>query len=213
MDQKSKVDYKKDQKELYWTKQKPTLVTVPKMDFIMVDGKGEPGGDVYQNAMGILYGLNWTIKMSKMGDHKIKGYFEYVIPPLEGLWYGEGKTQLDLNSPRSSWCWTSIIRQPEFVTKEVYDWALQEAVEKKPEIDFNGARFESFEEGLCVQILHLGPYSEEPATIEKLHKFMEQEGLVAATDGRCHHEIYLNDPRKAAPEKWRTILRLPVEYQ
>ncbi len=182
---------------------------MPAMRFIMLDGKGEPGGSEYQNAVGALYALSWTIKMSKMGAWKIDGYYEYTVPPLEGLWSSDGP--FDFNK-RDRWRWTSMIRQPDFVTDAVFAVALAQARQKKPAIDFSGARFETFTEGLCVQMMPTGPYAEEPATVEALHKFIGENGLTNMTgDARRHHEIYLSDPRKTKQENLKTVLWLPVE--
>lgn len=205
-----KVDYKKEYKDLYLPKAKPMLVEVPPISFIMVDGKGAPDGKEYQNAVGALYALTFTIKMSKMGGMQPEGYFEYVVPPLEGLWYGD-KERFEMNR-RDEWLWISMIRQPEFVTHGVFGWAVEECCRKKPEVDVSGARLETFQEGLCVQMMHIGPYSKEAETIETLHRYIEENGLKDMTGTeRKHHEIYLGDPRRTAPERLRTVLRLPVE--
>lgn len=204
-----KLDYKKEYKDLYMPKG-PMLIDVPEMGFIMVDGRGAPEGEEYPHAMQALYALTFTIKMSKMSGAQPEGYFEYVVPPLEGLWHGE-KGDFDLDR-RDKWQWISMIRQPEFVTEEVFLWAMDECRRKKPEVDCSKARFEMFTEGLCVQTMHKGPYSEEPETIAALHRFIEGNGLKNMTGNeRKHHEIYLGDPRKCAPEKLKTVLRLPVE--
>ncbi len=203
-----KLDYKKEYKDLYLPKSSPVLIDVPEMTFIMVDGSGAPEGEEYQQAMQVLYALCYTIKMSHMGGRQPEGYFEYVVPPLEGLWWGQDG--FDLQN-RASWLWTSMIRQPEFVTKDVFDWAADECRKKKPDIPVHRAKLENFAEGKCVQIMHTGPYSEEPATIQKMRDFIEQSGLKNETGSvRKHHEIYLADPRKVAPEKWKTVIRLPV---
>lgn len=207
----SKLDYKKEYKDLYLPKQTPALIEVPVMNFIMIDGKGAPQGDEYQKAMQALYALTFTIKMSKMSGQQPEGYFEYVVPPLEGLWWCQGG-KLDFNRPKSEWLWTSMIRQPEFVTAEVFAWAVKECQRKKPELDVSKARFESFTEGLCVQIMHVGAYSDEERSIDKMKAFIADKGLKEMTgDIRKHHEIYLSDPRKTADEKLKTVLRLPVE--
>ncbi len=204
-----KLDYKKEYKDLYLPPKKPVLVEVPSMNFIIVDGKGDPNGTEYQDAVGIVYALAFTIKMSKMGDNKPKGYFEYVVPPLEGLWSSDGV--FDYNK-RDKWVWASMIRQPEFVNEDVFRRAVEEAQAKKPDVDVSKARFEAFDEGLCVQMMHIGPFADEPATVEIMHKYIEDNGLLNVTgDIRRHHEIYLNDPRKVAPEKMKTVLRLPVD--
>ncbi len=205
-----KLDYKKEYKDLYMPKKKPMLIDVPNMGFLVVDGTGAPEGGEYKNALQALYALTFTIKMSKMGGTQPKGYFEYVVPPLEGLWYGE-KGAFERNR-RDEWRWRAMIRQPEFVTREVFEWAVDRCAEKKPEVDVSRARFEEFTEGLCVQMMHVGPYSQEPASIAMLHEFMEQNALRNMTGNvRKHHEIYLSDPRKTAPDKMKTVLRLPVE--
>ncbi|SHI44522.1 hypothetical protein SAMN02745176_00307 [Lutispora thermophila DSM 19022] len=206
-----KFDFKKEFKDLYMPKRNPVLVDVPAMNFIMIDGKGDPNGKEYQNAVSILYALAFIIKMSKMADKQPLGYFEYVIPPLEGLWWCEGdRFHFD---KRESWLWTSMIRQPEFVTREVFHWAVDECRRKKPDLDVSLARFESFTEGLCVQIMHIGPYADEPCSIKLMQQYMEENNLRDATGlERKHHEIYLSDPRKTAPEKLKTVLRHPVEH-
>lgn len=205
-----KLDYKKAYRDLYLPKQKPMLIEVPQMQFIMVDGKGAPQDEEYQKAMQALYALSFTIKMSKMSGEQPEGYFEYVVPPLEGLW-SSGNKALDITS-KSSWHWTSMIRQPEFVTKEVFEWSLRECKRKKPEVDISKAYFQTFAEGLCVQMMHIGPYCEETKTVSQLEEFIVQQGLIDSTGHiRRHHEIYLSDPRKTAPEKLKTVLRLPVD--
>lgn len=205
-----KLDYKKAYKDLYMPKQKPMLVDVPAMNFIMVDGTGAPGGIEYQNAMQTLYALSFTIKMSKMQNQQPEGYFEYVIPPLEGLWWTtEGV--FDFQVPRDKWCWTSMIRQPEFVTPEVFDWAVQACMDKKPEVDVSKARFVSFTEGLCVQMLHVGPYDQESGTLSSMEQYITENSLIKIMDNvHKHHEIYLSDPRRTAPERLKTVLRIPV---
>ena len=204
-----KVDFKKDDKVLYLPKTKPMLIDVPSMNFIMIDGAGDPSHTEYQQALGRLYALTFTIKMSKMGGKQPQGYYEYVVPPLEGLWWiSGGAFSFD---KRDNWLWTSMIRQPEFVTPDVFNWALEECKRKKPELDLRKARFETFSEGLCVQIMHIGPYSDEPRSIALLEDFIAENGLLNQTGSqRKHHEIYLSDPRKTAPEKLKTVLRLPV---
>lgn len=205
-----KIDFKKEYKDLYLPKQKPMLIDVPEMCFIAVDGLGSPQSQIYQEAIKILYALTFTIKMSKMSGNQPEGYFEYVVPPLEGLWWIENGA-FDVNR-RDDWVWTSLIRQPEFVTPDVFEWAIRECEKKKPDVDISKAKLLNFTEGLCVQIMHIGPYSEEPASIAKLHEFIESNDLVEETGNiRKHHEIYLGDPRKQAPEKLRTVLRLPVK--
>lgn len=217
-----KVDYKKEYKDLYVPKVKPSLAQVPEMAFIMVDGKGDPNtGQEYKAALELLYGLSYSIKMSKMGGDPPEGYFEYVVPPLEGLWETgsgseEGQSQGQIFqdkgiSDKEQLVWTSMIRQPEFVTEKVFLQAKELLAAKKPELNVSAARFVIWEEGLCVQAMHKGPYDEEPATIEKIHKFLETSGFVTDfSKERRHHEIYLSDPRRTVPEKLKTVIRLPV---
>ena len=201
-----KVDYKKDYKDLYLPKAIPTIIDVSSMDFIMVDGNGDPKNKEYQDAVSILYALSYTIKMK---GKEFAGYFDYTVFPLEGLWWVDGGA-FDFVK-RDNWRWISMIRQPEFVTPDMFKWAAELTQKKKPEHDFSKARFETFSEGLCVQIMHVGPYADEPATIEKMQEFIEQNGLVNMTGiDRKHHEIYLSDPNKTKPEKMNTVIRLPV---
>ena len=205
-----KLDYKKEYRDLYLPKEKPALVEVPLMSFLMVDGKGAPEGREYQSAVSVLYALAFTVKMSKMGGAQPPGYFEYVVPPLEGLWWCEDGP-FDFEK-REKWRWTAMIRQPEFVTPEVFCRAVGECRKKKPELDVSGARLGRMEEGLCAQMMHVGPYSAEPASMERLTAFIRENGCRdLLPEGRRHHEIYLSDPRKTAPEKLKTVLRHPVE--
>lgn len=208
-----KLDYKKEYKDLYMPKTKPVIIDVPEMLFIMVDGKGDPNTSKdYKNAMEILYGLSWSIKMSKMSGTQPEGYFEYVVPPLEGLWWidedaFDGRNITDKNK----FSWTSMIRQPEFVTEGVFEQAKAVLSKKKPEIDLSAARFVKYTEGLCAQVMHIGSYDDEPATIEKLEQFITEAGYVTdMSDTRRHHEIYLGDPRKIAPQKRKTVIRYPI---
>lgn len=211
-----KLDYKKEYKDLYLPKTKPMVIDVPEMTFIQVEGKGNPNtSESYKKAMEILYGLSFGIKMSKMSGSQPEGYFEYVVPPLEGLWWvednvytGKGK----LAGLKDKFCWISMIRQPEFVTPEVFEWAKENLKKKNPDVDFSATKLVKFTEGLCCQVMHIGPYDDEPATIEKLQQFMDEN--VYACDigaGRLHHEIYLGDPRRTKPERLRTVLRHPVK--
>lgn len=204
-------DFKKEYKEFYMPKNKPSIVKVPKMNYIAVRGKGDPNaeGGKYKESIGLLYGIAFTIKMSKMGDHRIDGYFDYVVPPLEGFWWQQGVTGIDYNH-KEKFEWISVIRLPDFVTKEEFEWAKEEAAKKK-KTDFSKAEFFTYDEGLCVQCMHIGPYDDEPATVDAMHEFMEKEGYVLdITDKRYHHEIYLSDVRKVAPEKLKTVIRHPV---
>ena len=204
-----KYDFKKEYKDLYLPKEKPMLIDVPEMNFIMVNGTGDPTGESYQGAMQVLYSLTFTIKMSKMSGKQPEGYFDYVLPPLEGLWWSpEGSLNLE---ERSEWQWISMIRQPDFVTPEVFEWAVRECREKKSGIDVSRARLERFTEGLCVQTMHIGPYAQEQSSMARMEEFITREGLISESGlVRKHHEIYLGDPRKTAPERLRTVLRTPV---
>ena len=204
-------DFKKEYKEFYMPKNKPSIVKVPKMNYIAVRGKGDPNaeGGEYKESIGLLYGIAFSIKMSKMGDHRIDGYFDYVVPPLEGFWWQQGVTGIDYNH-KEKFEWISVIRLPDFVTKEEFEWAKEEAAKKK-KTDFSKAEFFTYDEGLCVQCMHIGPYDDEPATVDAMHEFMEKEGYVLdITDKRYHHEIYLSDVRKVAPEKLKTVVRHPI---
>jgi len=207
-----KMDYKKTEKHLYQPKG-AALVEVPEMVFFAVDGQGDPNTSAaYAEAMELLYGLSFTVKMSKLGGETPAGYFEYVVPPLEGLWWTD-QPGFDGRGPvdKSRFYWTSLIRQPEFVTEEVFAWAREALARKKPALDGSKARFWRWEEGLCAHILHVGPYDTEPATIDKLNNFIEEQGCVPdISDRRRHHEIYLGDPRRTAPERLRTVIRHPV---
>ena len=204
-------DFKKEYKEFYLPKNKPSIVTVPKMNYIAVRGSGDPNaeGGEYKESIGLLYGIAFTIKMSKMGDHRIDGYFDYVVPPLEGFWWQQGMTGIDYNH-KEKFEWISVIRLPDFVAKADFEWAKEEAARKK-KTDYSKAEFFTYDEGLCVQCMHIGPYDDEPATIDMMHEFMEKEGYVLdITDKRFHHEIYLSDVRKVAPEKLKTVVRHPI---
>jgi len=211
-----KLDYKKEYKDLYQPKTKPSIIDVPKMIFIAVDGKGDPNTcDEYKQAMEILYGLPFTINMSKMNGTQRDGYFEVVVPPLEGLWYMDDVTFDGLNiTDKSKFQWTSMIRQPEFVTEEVFEAAKKALKKKKPDLDLTGARLMKMTEGLCVQIMHKGAYDDEPASIIKMKEFVSENGYIEDfSEGRMHHEIYLSDPRRYAPEKLKTVIRHPVRKQ
>ncbi len=205
-------DFKKEYKEFYLPKNTPSLVTVPPMNYLAVRGKGDPNeeGGAYKTAVGLLYALAYTIKMSKMGDHRMEGYFDFVVPPLEGFWDQEGVAGGVDFSRKEDFRWISVIRLPDFVTGADFDWAVAEATVKK-KLDFSGAEFLTVEEGLCVQCMHLGPYDGEPATVARMDAFLKENGY--ANDffgGRLHHEIYLTDARKVPPEKWKTVIRHPV---
>ncbi len=204
-------DFKKEYKEFYMPKQKPEIINVPKMNYIAVRGKGNPNteGGEYQKAMEVLYSLAYTIKMSYKTDYKMEGFFEYVVPPLEGFWWQEKVVGIDY-SDKDSFRWISCIRLPDFVKKEDFEWAVRTAEEKKKK-DFSSAEFLTVEEGLCVQIMHIGPFDNEPESVEIMDKFLEENGYVCDIgEKRLHHEIYLSDARKVLPEKWKTVIRHPI---
>lgn len=216
-----KLDYKKEYKDLYQPKAKPSIIEIPSMQFIMVDGLGDPNteGGEYSDAMQLLYGISYTIKMSKMGDEKPSGYFEYVVPPLEGLWWLDNFTFTgSAIRNKGDFRWISMIRLPEFVTPEVFTWAQEKLAQKDPSAKVEKARLEVFDEGLCAQIMHIGPYDDEPETITKLSAFIHEQGYTEDISDqqapyplqRRHHEIYLGDPRKTAPEKRKTVIRHPI---
>ncbi|HPD88812.1 MAG TPA: GyrI-like domain-containing protein [Oscillospiraceae bacterium] len=204
-------DYKKEYREFYLPANKPEIVNVPAMNFVAVRGKGNPNEEdgEYKKAMGLLYGIAFTIKMSYKGSHKIDGYFEYVVPPLEGLWWMDGIDGIDYGK-KDRFRWISIIRLPDFVKKEDFDWAVAEASVKKKE-DFSKVEFLTYDEGLCVQCMHIGPYDNEPATIELMDRYAAENGYETdISDKRRHHEIYLGDERKCDPAKLRTVIRHPI---
>lgn len=204
-------DYKKEYKEFYMPKAKPGIVNVPVMNYLAVRGSGDPNeeGGEYKESIGLLYGIAFTIKMSKKGDRRMEGYFDYVVPPLEGFWWQDGIRGIEY-SQKDRFKWISVIRLPDFVTKEDFDWAVAEATAKKKQ-DFSRVEFMTYEEGLCVQCMHMGSYDDEPGTVDAMHRFMEENGYVLdITDRRYHHEIYLSDARRVAPEKLKTVIRHPV---
>ena len=205
-------DFKKEYKEFYMPKGKPEIVTVPKINYIAVRGKGNPNEEEgeYKKSIELLYGIAYTIKMSKKGDHKIEGFFDYVVPPLEGFWWQENVDGIDY-SHKENFQWISVIRLPDFVTKADFDWAIEEATRKK-KMDFSKVEFLTLEEGLCVQCMHSGSYDDEPATVAAMDKFIADNGYENdISDTRRHHEIYLSDARKAAPEKLKTVIRHPIK--
>lgn len=224
-DESMAFDYKKEYKEFYMPPKKPEIIKIPAMNFVAVRGQGDPNEEngEYKQAIGLLYGIAFTIKMSYKGSHKIEGYFSYVVPPLEGLWWqssgeksGEsfagqeaGINGIDY-AHKEDFQWISMIRLPEFVTKEVFDWAVAEATAKK-KTDYSKAEFFTYDEGECVQCMHIGPYDSEPATIRAMNNFAKEMGYKTdLTSERYHHEIYLSDPRRAAAERLKTVIRYPV---
>lgn len=204
-------DYKKEYREFYLPKTAPEIIEIPEMNFIAVSGTGdpnEPDGD-YQTAIGLLYGIAYTIRMSKKGGHEIEGFFDYVVPPLEGFWSQKDIRGVDY-SRKEDFRWISVIRLPDFVKEADVKWALAAAAEKKGQ-DFSRVEFLTLEEGLSVQCMHIGPYDEEPATVDLMHAYIEERGYVPDfSDTRLHHEIYLSDPRRTAPQKRKTVIRHPI---
>lgn len=207
-------DYKKEYKEFYMPPKKPTIVEIPAMNYIAVRGQGDPNDEKgeYAQTLGLLYGIAFTIKMSYKGDHKIQGYFEYVVPPLEGFWWQENTKGMDYTR-KQDLHFISMIRLPDFVTKEDVDWAIQEAIKKK-KMDFSKVDFLSVNEGLCVQCMHIGSYDDEPETVENMHRYMEENGYVLDfSKKRMHHEIYLSDPRRCDVQKLKTVIRHPIRIR
>ena len=204
-------DFKKEYREFYLPKNEPRIVTVPPANYIAVRGQGDPNeeGGAYQKAVGVLYAVAYTIKMSKMGDRRIDGYFDFVVPPLEGFWWQDGVRGMDY-ARKDRFCWISVIRLPDFVTREDFAWAAETAAKKK-KLDCSAAEFLTVDEGLCVQMLHLGPYDDEPASVARMDAYLAENGCENdLSDTRRHHEIYLTDARKVAPDRWKTVLRHPI---
>ncbi len=204
-------DFKKEYKEYYLPGNAPEIVDVPGANYVAVRGQGDPNeeGGAYQQAIGVLYAVAYTLKMSCKTDHRIDGFYEYVVPPLEGFWWQEGADGIDYGD-KASFRWISVLRLPDFITREDLAWAVETATKKK-KLDCSPAFFLTVEEGLCVQILHVGPYDDEPATIARMDEYLRRNGY--ANDlgkSRLHHEIYLSDARRVPPEKWRTVIRHPV---
>lgn len=204
-------DFKKEYKRFYSPKNQPEIVEVPAANYIAVRGKGDPNEEngAYQQAIGVLYAVAYTLKMSYKTDYKIEGFFDYVVPPLEGFWWQEGVEGVDYGR-KDTFCWISVLRLPDFITCKDFDWAVETASKKK-KLDCSSAEFLTITEGICVQMLHLGPFDEEPATVARMDAFLAEQGYENdMTDSRLHHEIYLSDPRKTPPEKRKTVIRHPI---
>ena len=204
-------DFKKEYKEFYLPKAKPEIVTVPPANYVAVRGEGDPNveGGAYQQAIGVLYAVAYTLKMSYKTDHRIDGFYEYVVPPLEGFWEQDGVQGVDYTN-KAAFRWTSVIRLPEFIMREDFAWAVETASNKK-KLDCSRAEFLTVDEGLCVQIMHLGPFDEEPASVALMDAYLAENGYENDFGGaRLHHEIYLSDARKVPPEKWKTVIRHPI---
>lgn len=205
-------DFKKEYKEFYMPKTKPEIVTVPKANYIAVRGKGDPNeeGGAYQQAIPVLYAVAYTLKMSYKTDYRIEGFYEYVVPPLEGFWRQDNVKYVDYSN-KSSFCWISVIRLPDFISQKDFAWAVETAGRKK-KVDCSCAEFLTIDEGLCVQIMHLGSFDEEPRSVAIMDQFLEENGYVNdINDARLHHEIYMSDARKVPVEKWKTVIRHPIK--
>ena len=205
-------DFKKEYKEFYMPKNKPQIVNVPKANYIAVRGNGDPNEEdgAYKQAIGVLYAVAYTLKMSYKTDHRIEGFFEYVVPPLEGFWWQDGVSGVDYTN-KASFNWISVIRLPDFVTKSDFDWAVENAAKKK-KLDCSDVKYLTINEGLCVQIMHTGPYDDEPATVAVMDEYLAENGYENDfSSERLHHEIYLSDARKVPPEKWKTVIRHPIK--
>lgn len=205
-------DYKKEYKEFYMPKNRPSIVNIPKMNYLAIRGKGDPNekeGD-YKNTIGLLYGVAYTIKMSYKNNYKIEGFFQYVVPPLEGFWWQDGIKGMDYER-KEELNFISLIRLPDFVSEKDFKWAIEEATNKKQQ-DYSRVEFFTYDEGLCVQCMHLGAYDDEPATVDLMHQYMKENGYeLDITDQRYHHEIYLSDPRKCDVNKLKTVIRHPIK--
>ena len=205
-------DFKKEYKEFYLPKNKPEIVNVPKANYIAIRGSGDPNEEngAYKQAIGVLYAVAYTLKMSYKTDYKIRGFFEYVVPPLEGFWWQENSDGINY-ADKASFHWISVIRLPDFISEDDLEWAKETAAKKK-KLDCSSAEFLTVDEGLCVQIMHLGAYDDEPATVAIMDDFIKENGYINDMTGeRRHHEIYLSDARKVAPEKWKTVIRHPIK--
>ena len=204
-------DFKKEYKEFYMPKNAPEIISVPLANYIAVRGKGDPNeeGGAYKEAVGVLYAVAYTLKMSYKTDYRIDGFYDYVVPPLEGFWWQDGVDGID-DSDKSTFCWISVLRLPDFITKQDFDWAVETATKKK-KLDCSKAELLTVDEGLCVQIMHIGAFDDESATVARMDRFLEENGYRNdMTNDRFHHEIYLSDARKVEPEKWKTVIRHPI---
>ncbi len=204
-------DFKKEYKEFYMPKNSPGIVNVPKANYIAVRGTGDPNeeGGAYKQSIAVLYSVAYTLKMSYMTDYRIEGFFDYVVPPLEGFWWQDNVEGFDYND-KSAFNWISVIRLPDFITEKDFEWAVETATRKK-KLDCSSVEFMTIEEGLCVQIMHVGPFDNEPATVAMMDEYLAENGYVNDfSETRLHHEIYMSDVRKVAPEKWKTVIRHPV---
>lgn len=207
-------DFKKEEKQFYLPKKTPEMVTIPSMNYLAVRGEGDPNeaNGAYAQAISALYAVAYTLKMSDKTDHQIEGFFAYVVPPLEGFWWQDGSEGIDY-AHKSSFHWISVIRLPDFIQSTDVTWAIETATKKK-KLDCSSVEFLTVEEGLCVQVLHLGPFDTEPETVAAMDAFVAEHGYANDLNAqRLHHEIYLSDPRKSPPEKWKTVIRHPIRPQ
>ena len=205
-------DFRKEYKEFYMPKNKPEIVSVPAANYIAVRGTGDPNeeGGAYQQAISVLYAVAYTLKMSCKTDYRIAGFYDYVVPPLEGFWWQDNAEGVD-NTDKSRFNWISVIRLPDFITRKDFDWAVETAAKKK-KLDCSEAEFLTVDEGLCVQIMHVGPFDDEPGTVAVMDRFLAENGFQNDfSNTRLHHEIYLSDARKVPPEKWKTVIRHPIK--
>lgn len=205
-------DFKKEYKEFYMPKNKPEIVSVPAANYIAVRGTGDPNeeGGAYQQAISVLYAVAYTLKMSCKTDYRIAGFYDYVVPPLEGFWWQDNAEGVDYTD-KSRFNWISVIRLPDFITRKDFDWAVETAAKKK-KLDCSEAEFLTVDEGLCVQIMHVGPFDDEPETVAVMDRFLAENGFRNDfSNTRLHHEIYLSDARKVPPEKWKTVIRHPIK--
>ena len=205
-------DFKKEYKEFYMPKNKPEIVNVSAANYIAVRGIGDPNeeGGTYQQAISVLYTIAYTLKMSYKTDYRIEGFYDYVVPPLEGFWWQDNVEGVDYTD-KSAFNWISVIRLPDFITKKDFDWAVETATKKK-KLDCSKAVFLTVDEGLCVQIMHIGPFDNEPESVAAMDRFLTDNGFQNDfSDTRLHHEIYLSDARKVPPEKWKTVIRHPIK--
>lgn len=204
-------DFKKEYKEFYLPKNQPQIIQVPKMNYIAIRGRGDPNLEegTYQQAIGVLYAVAYTLKMSYKTEHTMEGFFEYVVPPLEGFWWQDDAQEIDY-SKKENFHWISVIRLPDFVAPQDVAWAVETASKKK-KLDCSSVEFLTVEEGLCVQMMHLGLFEEEPASVARMDAYLLEHGYENdMSDQRLHHEIYLSDARRVAPEKWKTVIRHPI---
>ena len=204
-------DFKKEYKEFYLPKNQPQIIQVPKMNYIAIRGRGDPNLEegTYQQAIGVLYAVAYTLKMSYKTEHTMEGFFEYVVPPLEGFWWQDDAQEIDY-SKKENFHWISVIRLPDFVAPQDVAWAV-ETDSKKKKLDCSSVEFLTVEEGLCVQMMHLGSFEEEPASVARMDAYLLEHGYENdMSDQRLHHEIYLSDARRVAPEKWKTVIRHPI---